>query len=130
VIIFNATIDLISQQLSQWALFQKTSHLLFQLYYSYELLPLAICIFLFGFIGFLESQEFLSVLINIELMMLGINFYLITSSLLLGDFYGQVYALCFLAITAAETAIGLGLLILMYRSKGRITFTELSTLKG
>jgi len=40
-----------------------------------------------------------------------------------------MYALCFLAVTAAETAIGLGLLILMYRAKGRISITELSTLK-
>jgi NADH-quinone oxidoreductase subunit K len=89
-----------------------------------------VCIFLIGFIGFLESREFLSVLINTELMMLGINFYLITVSIVIGDFYGQVYALCFLAVTAAETAVGLGILILLYRSKGKITFTELSTLKG
>jgi NADH-quinone oxidoreductase subunit K len=47
-----------------------------------------------------------------------------------GSYEGQVYALCFLAVTAAETAIGLGLLILFYRSKGQITFAELSTLKG
>jgi NADH-quinone oxidoreductase subunit K len=93
-------------------------------------LPLAACIFLVGLVGFLESREFLSMLINVEVMMLGMNFYLITSSLVWGDYYGQVYALCFLAVTAAETAIGLGLLILLYRAKGRITFTELSTLKG
>jgi len=68
--------------------------------------------------------------VNVELMMLGVNFYLITLSIIWGDFYGQMYALCFLAVTAAETAIGLGLLILMYRAKGRISFTELSTLKG
>jgi NADH-quinone oxidoreductase subunit K len=83
-----------------------------------------------GVVGFLESREFLSLLINIEIMMLGINFYLITSSLVWGDYFGQLYSLCFLAVTAAETVIGLGLLILLYRAKGRITFTELSTLRG
>jgi len=83
-----------------------------------------------GLIGFLESREFLSVLINTEIMMLGINFHLITSSLIWGDYYGQVYALCFLAITAAETAIGLGILILLYRTKGKIDFEEAATLKG
>ena len=46
-----------------------------------------------------------------------------------GDYRGQVYALCFLAITAAETAIGLGILILLYRTKGEIVFDEFSTLK-
>lgn len=98
--------------------------------YSHELLPLATAIFLFGLIGFIESHEFLSILINTEIMMLGINFHLITSAIIWGDYYGQVYALCFLAITAAETAVGLGILILLYRTKGAISFDERSTLKG
>jgi len=96
----------------------------------YELIPLAISIFLVGLIGFLESRDFLTLLINVEIMMLGLNFYLITSSIVSGTYLGQVYALCFLAVTAAETAVGLGLLILLYRSKGQIVFTELTTLKG
>lgn len=98
--------------------------------YTYELFPLAACIFLVGFVGFIESRDFLTLLVNTELMMLGINFYLITTSIIYGSYEGQIYALCFLAVTAAETAIGLGLLILLYRSKGQITFTELSTLKN
>jgi NADH-quinone oxidoreductase subunit K len=106
------------------------NNLLSQLKFAHELLPLATCIFLIGTIGFLESKEFLTLLINVEIMMLGANFYLITVSLLLGDYAGQLYALCLLAITAAETAIGLGILILLYRAKGQITFTELSTLRG
>lgn len=103
---------------------------LYNLIYLYDLLPLAICIFLIGLIGFLESKNFLLLLINTELMMLGINFYLITLSIIFGNYEGQIYAISFLAITAAETAIGLGLLILLYRSKGQITFMELTTLKG
>jgi len=98
--------------------------------YMHELLPLATSIFLFGLIGFIESREFLSILICTEIMMLGANFHLITSAVLWGDYYGQVYALCFLAITAAETAVGLGILILLYRTKGQISFDEFSTLKG
>jgi NADH-quinone oxidoreductase subunit K len=103
-----------------------TEHLL----YAHELFPLAICIFLIGLVGFLESKEFLTLLINIEISMLGINFYFILCSLVTGDYYGQLYVLCFVAVTAAETAIGLGLLILLYRTKGQIDFSELSTLKG
>lgn len=98
--------------------------------YAYDLLPLSICIFLIGLVGFVESRDFLTLLVNTELMMLGVNFYLITTSIVYGSYMGQMYALCFLAVTAAETAIGLGLLILLYRSKGKITFTELSTLRG
>jgi len=98
--------------------------------YSHELIPLTIAIFLIGFIGFIESKEFLSILINTEIVMLGINFNFITNSILWGDYYGEVYALCFLAITAAETAVGLGILILLYRTKGSIAFDEFSTLRG
>lgn len=98
--------------------------------YVYDLFPLAICIFLVGFVGFIEGRDFLTLLVNTELMMLGVNFYLITAALMHGSYEGQVYALCFLAVTAAETAVGLGLLILFYRNKGQITFAELSTLKG
>jgi NADH-quinone oxidoreductase subunit K len=100
------------------------------LIYIYDLVPLSICIFLIGLIGFIESKNFLNLLVNTELMMLGINFYLITISIIYGNYEGQIYALSFLAIVASETAIGLGLLILLYRSKGQITFVELSTLKG
>jgi len=98
--------------------------------YSYELLAVAICVFSVGFVGFLESHEFLSLLVSIEIIMLGINFYIITCSMITGDYFGQLYAICFLAVTAAETAIGLGVLILLYRAKGQISFKELSTLKG
>lgn len=116
--------------LNGWALSGHFNELVEYLLFSDQLLPLASCIFLIGLTGFLESRDFLSVLINVEVMMLGINFCLIAISILLGDYIGQLYALCFLAVTAAETAIGLGLLILLYRAKGRISFSETSTLKG
>jgi NADH-quinone oxidoreductase subunit K len=62
--------------------------------------------------------------------MLGANFNILTSALALGDGLGQAYVLCILAVTAAETAVGLGLLILLYRSKGSVTFNDVTTLKG
>lgn len=114
----------------QWFNEEYYQNIVTNLKFNHELIPLTISIFLIGLIGFLESQEFLSILINTEIMMLGINFHLITNSILWSDYYGQVYALCFLAITAAETAVGLGILILLYRTKGKISFDEFSTLKG
>jgi len=98
--------------------------------FNHELYVLASAIFFIGLVSFLESQEFLSILVNTEIMMLGANFHLTTSAVLWGDYVGQAYALCFLAITAAETALGLGILILIYRTKGRITFDEFATLRG
>lgn len=91
--------------------------------FSHELIVLSLLIFLIGLVGFLTSLDFLDSLINIEIMMLGLNFYFITGSWLIGSATGQFFALCFLALTAAETAIGLGFLILLFRIKGRIAFT-------
>lgn len=48
--------------------------------YGHELVPLATAIFLIGLSGFIESREFLSLLVNTEIMMLGINFHLITTA--------------------------------------------------
>lgn len=48
--------------------------------YRHELLPLATAIFLIGLSGFIESREFLSLLVNTEIMMLGINFHLVTTA--------------------------------------------------
>lgn len=116
--------------ISSWASEEVYSNMVSQLKFSHELIPLTTAIFLIGLAGFLESREFLTLLVNTEIMMLGINFHLITTAAVWGDYKGQVYALCFLAITAAETAIGLGILILLYRVKGKISFDEFSTLRG
>lgn len=97
--------------------------------YLHDLLPISIGIFLIGFLGFSEASDFVTVLINTELMLLGINFYLITLSVIYSNYLGQVYALCFLSLTAAETAVGLGLLITLYRIKGSVQFVELTGLK-
>jgi NADH:ubiquinone oxidoreductase subunit K len=56
------------------------SNLVADLRFSHELIPLATAIFLIGLAGFLESREFLSLLVNTEIMMLGINFHLITTA--------------------------------------------------
>lgn len=91
-------------------------------FFDHELISLSLLIFLVGLLGFLTSLDFLDSLINIEIMMLGLNFYLITGSWLVGSAAGQFFALCFLALTAAETAIGLGFLVLLFRIRGRISF--------
>lgn len=108
----------------------RCQDLLANLQYGHELLPLATAIFLAGLAAFIESDNFIGLLVNTEICMLGINFHIITSSLLWGDLAGQVYALSFLAATAAETAVGLGFVILLYRTKGNMRFEESSSLKG
>ena len=90
--------------------------------FNRELASVALGIIAVATISFIISKDFLSILINTEIVMLGLNFYLITASMGWSDYWGQVYAICILALTASETAIGLGLLILLYRTRGSVRF--------
>jgi NADH-quinone oxidoreductase subunit K len=67
---------------------------------------------------------------SLELMFLSVNFNLITLGNYLGDLTGQVFVFFVLTVVAAESAIGLALLIVLYRNKKTIDVDDLSELKG
>ena len=68
----------------------------------------------------LNRSNIILTFISIEMMLLSINFTFIIYSKFLDDFLGQVYSLLFLTIGAAESAIGLGILIAFYRIRKNI----------
>ena len=67
---------------------------------------------------------------SIELMLLSINFLLITLSSCLDNINGQIFALYILVVAAAESAIGLSILVAYYRVRGTITVKYINLLKG
>tara|TARA_B100000902_G_scaffold388670_1_gene434668 strand:+ start:208 stop:414 length:207 start_codon:yes stop_codon:yes gene_type:complete len=67
---------------------------------------------------------------SLELMFLSVNFNLITLGNYLGDLTGQVFVFFVLTVVAAESAIGLALLIVLFRNKKSIDVDDLSELKG
>ena len=67
---------------------------------------------------------------SLELMFLSVNFNLITLGNYLGDLTGQVFVFFVLTVVAAESAIGLALLIVLFRYKKTIDVDDLSELKG
>ena len=67
---------------------------------------------------------------SLELMFLSVNFNLITLGNYLGDLTGQVFVFFVLTVVAAESAIGLALLIVLFRNKKTIDVDDLSKLKG
>jgi len=67
---------------------------------------------------------------SLELMFLSVNFNLITLGNYLGDLTGQVFVFFVLTVVAAESAIGLAILIVLFRSKKSINVDDLSELKG
>ena len=66
----------------------------------------------------------------IELMLLAVNLNFVAFSHYLGDMNGQVFVFFILTVAAAESAIGLAILVLLFRNKSSINVDELNSLKG
>ena len=66
----------------------------------------------------------------IELMLLSVNFNFIAFSRYLGDDTGQVFVFFMLTVAAAEAAIGLAILVVLFRSKRSINVQDLDSMKG
>jgi NADH-quinone oxidoreductase subunit K len=79
---------------------------------------------------FLNRKNVLLLLMCIELMLLAVNFNFIAFSRFLGDTSGQVFVFFILTVAAAEAAIGLAILIVLFRSKRTINVEDLDVLKG
>jgi NADH-quinone oxidoreductase subunit K len=67
---------------------------------------------------------------SVELMLLSINFLLLTISSFIDDLNGQIFAFYILVVAAAESAIGLSILVAYYRVKGSISVKFINLLKG
>lgn len=88
-------------------------------------------LFLIGLSGILFNyKNYLVTMFCIELMYLGITICFIIVSVSTADPKGQIYAILLLILAAAESAVGLGLLIVLYRFGNSIEFQEYQKLKG
>jgi NADH-quinone oxidoreductase subunit K len=91
----------------------------------------SLILFITGILGVvLNRLNILIIIMCIELCFLSINLNFIFVSVYLDDFYGQIFSLFVLTIIAAESAIGLALLIVFYRIKGNILLNNLTIIKG
>lgn len=79
---------------------------------------------------FLNRKNVIILLMAIELMLLAVNMNFIAFSHYLGDSAGQVFVFFILTVAAAEAAIGLAILVVLFRNRGTINVGELTTLKG
>jgi NADH-quinone oxidoreductase subunit K len=79
---------------------------------------------------FLNRKNVIILLMCIELMLLSVNFNFIAFSRFLGDTAGQVFVFFILTVAAAEAAIGLAILVVLFRSKRTINVQDLDVLKG
>ncbi|GCL62018.1 NADH-quinone oxidoreductase subunit NuoK [Pseudaquabacterium pictum] len=79
---------------------------------------------------YLNRRNLIVLLMAIELMLLAVNLNFIAFSHYLGDLGGQVFVFFILTVAAAESAIGLAILVVLFRNRSTINVEELDTLKG
>ena len=94
-------------------------------------LTLGAILFAIAVVGiFLNRKNVIIILMSIELMLLAVNMNFVAFSYYLNDMHGQIFVFFILAVAAAESAIGLAILVLLFRNKSNINVEELNTLKG
>jgi NADH-quinone oxidoreductase subunit K len=79
---------------------------------------------------FLNRKNVILLLMCIELMLLSVNFNFVAFSRFLGNIDGQVFVFFILTVAAAESAIGLAILVVLFRERRSINVEELNTMKG
>ena len=94
-------------------------------------LILGAVLFAISIVGiFLNRRNVIILLMAIELMLLAVNMNFIAFSHYLGDIAGQVFVLFILTVAAAESAIGLAILVVLFRNLQTINVEDLDSLKG
>ncbi|MFO0754146.1 MAG: NADH-quinone oxidoreductase subunit NuoK [Thermodesulfovibrionales bacterium] len=91
---------------------------------------LSTVIFVIGVVGFLIRRNILIMLMSIELMLNSVNISLVAFSHYLQDLRGQVLVFFIITVAAAEAAIGLAILISLFRNKEAVHTDEMTEMKG
>jgi NADH-quinone oxidoreductase subunit K len=79
---------------------------------------------------FINRRNLILLLMCIEIMLLSVNFNFIAFSRYLGDETGQIFVFFILTVAAAEAAIGLGILVVLFRNLKSINVQDLDSMKG
>lgn len=79
---------------------------------------------------FMNRKNLIVLLMSIELMLLAVNINFIAFAYYLNDLAGQVFVFFILTVAAAEAAIGLAILVIVFRNRGTINVQDLNEMKG
>jgi len=99
------------------------------------MIPLSYClvlgaiIFIIGSVGVLTRRNAIIILMSIELMLNGVNITLAGFSYHLGDLGGQIFAIFVIAVAASEAAVGLAIIVALFRCRAIINIDEVHLLK-
>jgi len=94
-------------------------------------LVLGAILFAISIVGiFLNRKNVIIILMSIELMLLAVNINFVAFSYYLQDISGQIFVFFILTVAAAESAIGLAILVVLFRNQHTINVDDLDKLKG
>ncbi len=92
-------------------------------------LAVSTALLLIGTLGVLTRRNIVIILMSIELILNAVNINLVAFSRYYGDLSGQVFTIFVITVAVAEAAVGLGILIAMFRNKGTVLADEIDLLK-
>jgi len=92
-------------------------------------LVLSAAVFCIGLFGILTRENALIFLMSVELMLNAANINLVAFSAQYGNLTGQVFSLFTMGLAAAEVAIGIGIILVLYRNFSDVNVTEASTMR-
>jgi NAD(P)H-quinone oxidoreductase subunit 4L len=95
-----------------------------------EFLLLGAALFAIGVYGVLARRNGVMVLMSIELILNAVNINLVAFGALHGNVVGQVFALFVITVAAAEVAVGLAIVLLLYRNRASIDLDEVDAMRG
>ena len=92
-------------------------------------LLLSVAVFCIGLFGVLTRRNALMFLISVELMLNAANINFVAFSLYYGNLTGQTFALFAMALAAAEVAVGIGIILVLFRNFGDVDVTDAATMR-
>ncbi len=95
-----------------------------------QFLLLAAALFCIGVYGVLTRRNGVMVLMSVELILNAVNINLVAFGAFQDNIQGDVFAIFVIAVAAAEVGVGLAMVLLMYRNRRSIDFTEVDLLRG
>ncbi|WP_250294899.1 MULTISPECIES: NADH-quinone oxidoreductase subunit NuoK [unclassified Wolbachia] len=93
-------------------------------------LIVAAILFTVGICGiFINRKSIINILLSIEILLLAININLVAFSAFMNDIVGQIFVMFVLTVAAAESGVGLAILVVYYRSRGNIDVEQANLMK-
>jgi NADH-quinone oxidoreductase subunit K len=93
-------------------------------------LVLSAILFAIGAVGVMVRKNLITLLLSVELMLNAVNLNFIAFSHQLGNLLGQTFAIFVMAVAAGEAAIGLGIIVAVYRNRGTVEADQVRGMEG